>query len=125
MSKETMAAVRDRRKGLGLVQMNVWILEEDRSAFLAAVAPFRDRAREIEQAAGKKRQTSIPRAYRVTFPITPPAAVRNAMKAAGWRYDRAADIWTGETTEATDEARLKEAVGLQIDHGGVIDFIWH
>ena len=123
MSKETMAAVRDRRKELGLVQMNVWILEEDRSAFLATVAPFRDRAREIEQAAGKKRQTTIPRAYRATFPITPPAAVRNAMKAAGWRYDRAADIWTVETTAATDEARLKEAVSPKIDQGGVRDFM--
>ncbi|MCP1238019.1 hypothetical protein NKW55_15905, partial [Gluconobacter kondonii] len=123
MSKTTMAAVRDRRKGLGLVQMNVWIQDEDKSAFLAAVTPFKNRAREIEQAARKTPQAAIPRAYRVTFPITPPAAVRNAMKAAGWRYDRGADIWTVETTAATDEARLKETVSLKIDHGGVIDFI--
>jgi len=125
MSKKTMAAVRQRRKGLGLVQMNVWIPEDDRPAFLAAVAPFRDRAREIEQGSGKKRQMSIPHAYRVTFPVAPPATVRNAIKASGWRYDREADVWTVEVTEATHDARMKETVRLEIDYGAVIGYDWH
>ncbi|WP_165927406.1 hypothetical protein [Komagataeibacter saccharivorans] len=104
--------------------MNVWVPEKDRAAFLAAVTPFRNRAREIEQAAGKERKP-IHRAYRLTltFPVAPPATARNAMKASGWRYDRAGDVWTVEVTGATDDARLKEAASLKIDHGGVIDFI--
>ena len=120
-----MAAVRQRRKELGLVQMNVWIPEEDRADFLAAVAPFRDQARKIEQATREKRQMPIPRAYLVTFPIVPPATVRNVMKASGWRYDREADVWRVEVTEATDETLMKQAVMLKIDHNAVIGYDWH
>jgi hypothetical protein len=50
MSKQSMAALRERRTELGLVQMNLWIRDEDRAEFEAAVAPFRDRATEIDSA---------------------------------------------------------------------------
>ena len=125
MSRETMAAVRKRRKELGLAQMNVWIREEDREAFLAAVAPFRESARHIEQTAPSQPSGPVPRRYRLTFPIAPPAALRNAMKVSGWRYDRDANVWTVEVSKATDETRLMEAVGLKIDHGAIIDYEWH
>jgi hypothetical protein len=123
MSKETMAAVRKRRKALGLVQMNVWVREEDREAFVAATVPFRKAAQGMEHVTRKQTPEPVPRGYRLTFPITPPAAVRNAMKASGWRYDRTANVWTVAASTATDETRLNEVAALKIDHGAVIDFI--
>lgn len=58
MSKQSMTSLRERRAALGLVQMNLWIREEDRAAFTAAVEPFRRRAGEIDpaQRPGRKRQ---------------------------------------------------------------------
>jgi hypothetical protein len=44
MGKQSMTTLRERRAERGLVQMNLWIREEDREAFAAAVAPFRERA---------------------------------------------------------------------------------
>jgi hypothetical protein len=57
MSKDSMAALRARRSQLGLVQMNLWIRDEDRAAFAAAVEPFKRRAAELDQAQqpGRKR----------------------------------------------------------------------
>jgi hypothetical protein len=53
-----MTSLRERWAELGLVQMNLWIREEDRSAFTAAVESFRERAGEIDpsQRPGRKRQ---------------------------------------------------------------------
>jgi hypothetical protein len=58
MSKQSMTSLRERRAALGLVQMNLWIREEDRVAFIAAVDPFKQRAGEIDpaQRPGRKRQ---------------------------------------------------------------------
>jgi len=58
MSKHSMTSLRERRAALGLVQMNLWIREEDRAAFTAAVEPFRERVGEIDpaQPPGRKRQ---------------------------------------------------------------------
>jgi len=58
MGKHSMASFRERRASLGLVQMNLWIREEDRAAFTAAVEPFKQRAGELDpaQRRGRKRQ---------------------------------------------------------------------
>ncbi|OYV68164.1 MAG: hypothetical protein B7Z67_14200 [Acidiphilium sp. 21-60-14] len=58
MSKYSMTSLRERRAELGLVQMNLWIREEDRAAFAAAVEPFKQRAGELDptQRPGRKRQ---------------------------------------------------------------------
>jgi hypothetical protein len=50
MGKQSMTTLRERRAERGLVQMNLWIREEDREAFTAAVAPFRERAGELDPA---------------------------------------------------------------------------
>ena len=39
---------------------------------------------------------------RLTFPTTPPAQVRNAMKADGWAYDRLTDTWTTNAAEPVE-----------------------
>ncbi|MCW8309385.1 hypothetical protein AruPA_20410 [Acidiphilium sp. PA] len=53
-----MTSLRERRAELGLVQMNLWIREEDRAAFAAVVEPFKQRAGELDpaQRPGRKRQ---------------------------------------------------------------------
>jgi hypothetical protein len=58
MGKHSMTSLRERRAALGLVQMNLWIREEDRAAFTAAVEPFKQRAGEMDpaQRPGRKRQ---------------------------------------------------------------------
>ncbi len=58
MSKHSMTSLRERRAELGLVQMNLWIRDEDRAAFAAAVEPFKRRAGELDpaQRPGRKRQ---------------------------------------------------------------------
>ena len=58
MSKQSMTSLRERRAELGLVQMNLWIRDEDRAAFAAAVEPFKRRAGELDpaQRPGRKRQ---------------------------------------------------------------------
>ncbi|KDM65093.1 hypothetical protein [Acidiphilium sp. JA12-A1] len=48
MTRQSMNTLRSRRAELGLVQMNLWIREEDRVAFEAAVAPFKARVAEID-----------------------------------------------------------------------------
>jgi hypothetical protein len=50
MGKQSMTTLRERRAERGLVQMSLWIREEDREAFTAAVAPFRERAGERDPA---------------------------------------------------------------------------
>lgn len=50
MGKQSMTTLRERRAERGLVQMNLWIREEDREAFAAAVAPFKKRAGEMDPA---------------------------------------------------------------------------
>ncbi len=44
---------------------------------------------------------------RLTFPTTPPAQVRNAMKADGWGYDRLTDTWTTNSVQPA-EAWIEE-----------------
>ncbi|MCF3948898.1 hypothetical protein [Acidiphilium iwatense] len=39
---------------------------------------------------------------RLTFPTTPSAQVRNAMKADGWVYDRLIDTWTTNASELAE-----------------------
>lgn len=58
MGKHSMTSLRERRAALGLVQMNLWIREEDRAAFTAAVEPFKQRAGEMDpaQPPGRKHQ---------------------------------------------------------------------
>lgn len=50
MGKQSMTVLRERRAERGLVQINLWIRDEDRDAFAAAVAPFRERAGEMDPA---------------------------------------------------------------------------
>ena len=61
MSKQSMTTLRERRAELGLVQMNLWIRDEDRAAFTAAVEPFRMRAAELDpaQRPGRKRLEAV------------------------------------------------------------------
>lgn len=125
MSRQTMHAVRQRRKALGLVQMNVWIHEDDKDDFQKAVAPFRDLARQIEQDARDEPSEFVPFTYLVRFPVTPPAAVRNSMKASGWVYDRDGDVWKRPVSEETLEAIRQEAVTLTVRHQAVTDYDWH
>ena len=122
MSKETMAAVRRRRKDLGLVQMNVWIPASEKEAFHAATAPFTKAARRIEEAAREPAasSSSVIYAYRVTFPVTPPAALRNTMKASGWAYDRGSNAWMVDVTEATKDARIDDVVAFEVHHRAII-----
>ncbi|WP_262313287.1 hypothetical protein [Acidiphilium sp. AL] len=114
MSKQSMTSLRERRAELGLVQMNLWIREEDRAAFTAAVEPFRERAGEIDpaQRPGRKRQEAaraspqklaerrsapgpaITVPCRLIFPTKPPAHIRNAMKDEGWGYDKLSGVWS-------------------------------
>jgi len=125
MSRQTMHAVRQRRKALGLVQMNVWIHEDDKEDFQKAVAPFRERVRQIEQDAREEPLEFVPFTYLVRFPSVPPAAVRNSMKASGWVYDRDGDVWKRPVSEETVEAIRQEAVTLKIQHQAVTDYDWH
>ena len=120
-----MASVRKRRKALGLVQMNVWIEEADKKAFLAAIAPFQAVARDIEHLARENALKIIPTGYRLSFSVAPPATVRNTMKASGWHYDRVANVWNVKVDKATDEARLKEVCDLEINHGATVEHEWH
>ena len=155
-----MTALRERRAALGLVQMNLWIREEDRAEFEAAMAPFRERAAAIDpthkpgrkpveavrdsirrlerstterppQASQKpvrRHPTPKPRITlpcRLSFPSTPPAALRNEMKAAGWQYDRTTGLWSTNDTELADdwlpdltEKRGARIVGLAENHAG-------
>lgn len=39
---------------------------------------------------------------RLTFPVAPPANLRNAMKDDGWFYDKLTGIWTAEEAELAD-----------------------
>ncbi|WKE49716.1 hypothetical protein [Gluconobacter oxydans] len=117
MSRQTMHAVRQRRKALGLVQMNVWIHEDDKEDFQKAVAPFRDRGRQIEQDAREEPLEFVPFTYLVRFPVTPPAAVRNSMKASGWVYDRDGDVWKRPVSEENLEVIRQEAVTLTAASG--------
>jgi hypothetical protein len=50
MSRQSMTDLRVRRAERGLVQMNLWIRDEDRAAFDVAVARFRQRAGELDPA---------------------------------------------------------------------------
>lgn len=61
MGKQSMTTLRERRAELGLVQMNLWIRDEDRAAFTAAVAPFRERAgeRDPTKQPGRKRLEAV------------------------------------------------------------------
>ncbi|GBQ86596.1 hypothetical protein [Asaia krungthepensis] len=124
MSRQTMETVRRRRKALGLVQANVWIREEDREAFQAAVAPFRKAARDIEQEAREEAVPFEDFTYRVRFPFAPPAAVRNTMKASGWLYDREGDVWRRRVSEQTVEALRGEAATLKVRYQASIDYEW-
>ena len=121
-SKETMAAVRRCRKDLGLVQMNVWIPTSEKEAFHAATAPFIKATRRIEEAAREPAasSSSVIYAYRVTFPVTPPAALRNTMKASGWAYDRGSNAWMVDVTEATKDARIDDVVAFEVHHRAII-----
>lgn len=76
MSKHSMASLRERRAALGLVQMNLWIREEDRAAFTAAVAPFKQRAGELDpaQRPGRKRQEFARASSRPVARQKPPEA---------------------------------------------------
>jgi hypothetical protein len=61
MSKHSMTSLRERRAELGLVQMSLWIRDEDRTAFAAAVEPFKRRAGDLDpaQRPGRKRQEAV------------------------------------------------------------------
>ena len=76
MSKHSMASLRERRAALGLVQMNLWIREEDRAAFTAAVEPFKQRAGELDpaQRPGRKRQEFARASSRPVARQKPPEA---------------------------------------------------
>lgn len=124
MSRQTMETVRKRRKALGLVQANVWIREEDREVFQAAVAPFRKAACDAERKAREEEAPFEDFTYRVRFPISPPAAVRNAMKASGWLYDREGDVWRRRVSEQTEEALRGEAATLKVRYQASIDYEW-
>ncbi len=92
MSKHSMTSLRERRAELGLVQMNLWIRDEDRAAFAAAVEPFKRRAGELDpaQRPGRKRQEAarvLPHLERRKTPAPPetpqrPAAGRSAPRPA-------------------------------------------
>ena len=139
MGKQSMTTLRERRAERGLVQMNLWIREEDREAFATAVAPFRERAGELDPAnkPGRKPVEALRRSLlhlgerirtrtppevpqkppgrrsakpamiltlpcRLTFPTTPPAHIRNAMKDDGWFYDKLTATWTADEAELVD-----------------------
>jgi hypothetical protein len=61
MGKHSMTTLRERRAERGLVQMSLWIRDEDRAAFAAAVEPFKQRAGELDpaQRPGRKRQEAV------------------------------------------------------------------
>lgn len=121
MSKESMAALRQKRKKSGLIQMNVWIAKKDKTAFKNAIAPFREKARQVSL--GKR--VSSPRAvlvneYLMSFPITPPASVRNLLKGTGWYYDRKEDLWSLLVLPDEQERRADEVTSLKNGYGAKV-----
>ena len=40
---------------------------------------------------------------RLSFPTTPPAALRNEMKATGWQYERTTGFWSTNDIELADD----------------------
>lgn len=89
MSKQSMAALRERRAELGLVQMNLWIREEDRAEFEAAAAPFRARAAEIDPAhkPGRKPQEAVREPNRRSPAQRPP---QTSQRPSDWLAERRA-----------------------------------
>jgi hypothetical protein len=133
MAQESMRNLRARRVQRGLVQVNVWIKADDRTAFDMAIAPFKTRAIEADtidaasssmtpapatpienndQPAAKSRRASQPRApklpgimlpCRVVFQTKPATAIRNRMKDEGWVYDD--DVWWAYEIELVTDWR--------------------
>jgi hypothetical protein len=127
-----MTDLRARRAERGLVQMNLWIRDEDRAAFDVAVARFRQRAGELDpamkpgrkpleavmasalhlerqkQSRRPKRPAAQPLATitlpcRLTFPVVPSASLRNQLKAEGWHYDRLEGVWSTDDRELAED----------------------
>nr|WP_267298851.1 hypothetical protein [Neokomagataea thailandica] len=57
--------------------------------------------------------------------MTPPARVRNSIKASGWVYDRDTDVWKRRVSEETLDAIRDEVVALELQHQAVIDHDGH
>ena len=137
--RERVAALRRRRTEAGLIRLQEWIRVEDLDAAREALRPFLEAAAAVSSQTRpvrpqkpkphrakkpRNRQARLldlvdvpePRMIGIRFTTTPPAAVREGLKADGMVWDREAAFWRFTDRRARTFAHHLRQYGIKPVH---------
>jgi hypothetical protein len=109
---------RERRRAAGLVEVKVWVREQDVPHAHAALRPFTDEAEQALDRHRRQGRTNMV-AFELRFPGVPPGQFREQLwQTWGLTWDQGARRWHGEVE---DQLRLDQLRQFVAAHGGVIE----